>query len=145
MPDSTSSPDSTSLENDLRAIEALNDKDVQAVLANDFDAVMSQWSDDFTVLPPVGPIIRGRSANAAIVEQGMEQVRSFEPLEFAVDFEEIKVVGDYAFEWGTYRGTSRPRAGGNVMSYGGKLMRILQRQADGSWKMYRTMTTTDPT
>jgi ketosteroid isomerase-like protein len=138
-------PDSTSLENDLRAIKALNDKDVQAVMTSDFDAVMSQWSDDFTVLPPAGPIIRGRSANAEMVQKGMEQVRSFEPLEFVVDFEEIKVAGDYAFEWGTYRGSSRPRAGGATATYGGKLMRILQRQADGSWKMSRTMTTIDPT
>lgn len=29
-------------------------------------------------------------------------------------------------------------------SGGGKLMRILQRQPDGSWKMHRTMTVGDP-
>jgi ketosteroid isomerase-like protein len=74
----------------------------------------------------------------------MEQIHAFEPVEHVVDFEEIRIVGDYAFEWGTYRGTSRPRSGGNSVSYSGKLMRILQRQVDGSWKMYRTITTNDP-
>ena len=58
--------------------------------------------------------------------------------------EEITVSGEFAYEWGTYRGSVRPRAGGEAMSYHGKLLRILQRQADGSWKMHRTMTTNDP-
>jgi len=137
-------PDVPSLESDLRAIKALNQHDVDAVLRSDMDAVMSQWTDDFVVIPPVGPIVRGRSANVEGVQKGIEQIRAFEPVEFVVDFEEITIVGDYAFEWGTYRGTSRPRAGGDAVSYGGKLMRILQRQPDGSWKMHRTMTTNDP-
>jgi ketosteroid isomerase-like protein len=136
-------PEASSLEHDLYAIKMLNQQDVDAVLASDMDAVMSQWTDDFVVLPPVGPIVRGRSANVESVQKGIDQIRAFEPLEFVVDFEEIKIVGDYAFEWGTYRGTSRPRGGGDAVSYGGKLMRILQRQPDGSWKMHRTMTTND--
>lgn len=134
---------SGSVDEDLRAIESLNQRDVQAALASDLDLMMSQWSDDFTILPPGGPIVRGRNANIAIAREGMAQVSAFEPVEHVVEFEEIVVAGNYAFEWGTYRGTSRPRAGGNSVSYGGKIMRILQRQPDGSWKMYRTMTTVD--
>ena len=99
--------DPTSLEKDLRAIQALNQRHIEAVLSSDIEAVMSQWSDNFTVLPPVGPIVRGRRANAEIVQKGMEQIHAFEPLEHVEDFEEIKVVGEYAFEWGTYRGSSR--------------------------------------
>jgi hypothetical protein len=30
------------------------------------------------------------------------------------------------------------------MPYQSKLLRILRRQADGTWKMQRTMKTTDP-
>jgi ketosteroid isomerase-like protein len=61
-----------------------------------------------------------------------------------VDFEEITVIGDHAFAWGTYHSTVRPRAGGADITYTGKLMRILQRQLDGAWKMHRTMMTADP-
>jgi ketosteroid isomerase-like protein len=82
-------PDAPSLENDLRDIKALNQHYVDAVLASDMDAVMSQWTDDCVVLPPVGPIVRGRSANVAGVQRGIEQVRAFEPVEFVVDFETI--------------------------------------------------------
>ena len=113
--------DMPSLESDLRAITALNQHDVDAVLASDIDALFSQWTDDFVVIPSAGPIVRGRRANVEAVRNGMEQIRAFEQVEFVVDFAEITVVGDYAFEWGTFRGTSRPRAGGRSG--------VLQRQA----------------
>jgi ketosteroid isomerase-like protein len=129
---------------DRRAIEALNDHDVKATLASDVDAIVSQWTEDFVVLPPAGPIVRSRSANAAAAERGKKQMQALIPVDYVVEFEEIIVSGDYAFEWGMYRGTARPAAGGSDMTYSGKLMRILQRQPDGTWKMHRTMMTADP-
>ena len=132
------------LEADRRAIEALNQHDVKAVLASDTDAIVSQWTDDFVVIPPAGQIVRGRPANAAAAEQGKEQMQALIPVDYVVEFEEITVTGEYAFEWGTYRGAARPRAGGSDVTYSGKLMRILQRQPDGTWKMHRTMMTSDP-
>jgi len=130
------------LENDLRSIEALNQHDVTATLAMDTDAIISQWTDDFVVLH-AGPITRGRSANAAAAKQSMEQMKSLKPIEYNLDVQEITIAGDYAFEWGTYRGSARSLTGGENVSYAGKFMRILQRQPDGSWKMHRTMATTD--
>jgi ketosteroid isomerase-like protein len=134
----------SSLETDRSAIEALNQHDVKAALASDVEAIVSQWTVDFVVIPPAGPIVRGRSANAALAEQAKEQMRALIPVDYVVEIEEITVTGDYAFEWGTYRGAARPRAGGSDVTYSGKLLRILQRQPDGSWKMHRTMTTSDP-
>ena len=131
------------LADDLRAIDALNQHDVQAVLSGDTRAITSQWTDDFVVLSS-GGIIRGKAANVALVEAGAEQINAFEPVDYTVEFEEITVLGDYAYEWGTYRGSVRPRTGGEAMSYSGKLLRILRRQPDGTWKMHRTMMTSDP-
>ena len=136
-------PGSPGLEEDLRAIEALNQHDVNAVLSGDVDALISQWTDDFVVITQ-GSIVRGRDANAALMEPAREMTSQLEPLEHVLDFEETIVAGDYAFQWGTVRSSSRARASGEVFSGGGKLMRILQRQSDGSWKMHRTMTIPDP-
>jgi uncharacterized protein (TIGR02246 family) len=133
--------DPTSLENDLRAIEAVNQRDVKAALASDTAAMMSQWTDDFVMLPPAGPIMRGRSAIAEVLQGAAGAV---EVLEWVFDFQEVKVLGDHAVLWGTYEGKLRPRAGGEPVTTSGKLMRILQRQPDGSWKMHRTISTVDP-
>ena len=132
--------DVSSVENDLRAIEAINQRDVQFALANDAAMMMSQWTEDFVLLPPAGPIMRGRS----VIAEAFNGVESPEHVEYVLDIQEVKVLGDHAFQWGTYRYGVRPRAGGETVRTSGKLMRILQRQPDGSWKMHRTIATVDP-
>ncbi|HKE91804.1 MAG TPA: hypothetical protein VKB45_15830 [Gemmatimonadales bacterium] len=54
----------SSVEDDLRAIEAVNQRDVEAALAGDTAGMMSQWTDDFVLLQTAGPILRGRSTIA---------------------------------------------------------------------------------
>src|SRR5829696_1662160 len=122
--------DVSSLENDLRAIEAINQRDVQFALANDAALMMSQWTDDFVLLPAAGPIMRGRNA----IADAFRGVQSPEILDYVLDIQEVAVLGDHAFQWGTYRYSVRPPTGGEPVRTAGKLMRILQRQSDGSWK-----------
>jgi len=125
------------VESDLRAIEAINQEDVQAALANDTARMMAQWTEDFVLLQAATPVLRGRSV---IAEAFRDLGGSIEILEYVLDIQEVKVLGDHAFQWGTYRYAVRPRAGGETIRTDGKLMRILQRQPDGSWKMHRTIT-----
>jgi len=131
--------DLSSVENDLRAIEAINQRDVQFALAGDKAGMMSQWTDDFVMLPPAGPILHGRS----VIAKAFQGVESPEIVEYVPDIQEVKVLGDHAYQWGTYHYTVRKREGGETVRTSGKLMRILQRQPDGSWKMYRGISTVD--
>jgi ketosteroid isomerase-like protein len=102
--------------------------------------MMSQWTDDFVLIPAAGPIMRGRGA----IAEAFLAVESPEILESVLDIQEVTVLGDHAFQWGTYHYGVRARAGGETVRTSGKLMRILQRQPDGSWKMHRTIATVDP-
>ena len=131
--------DVPSLENDLRAIEAINQQDMQFALAGDAEKMMSQWTDDFVLLPPAGPIMRGRS----VIAEAFKGAPRPEIIDYMLDIKEVKVLGDYAFQWGTYHYVVRPPGGGQTIHTGGKLMRILQRQPDGSWKIHRGITTLD--
>jgi uncharacterized protein (TIGR02246 family) len=128
-----------SIEDDLHAIEAINQRDVQFALANDAPSMMSQWTDDFVLLPAAGPIMRGRN----VIAEAFRGVESPEIVEYVLDIQEVKVLGDHALQWGTYHYSVRPRAGGETVRTSGKLMRILQRQPDGAWKMYRSIATVD--
>jgi ketosteroid isomerase-like protein len=130
---------------DIQAIESLNRHDISAALASDVDAVASQWTDDFVLIPPAGPAVRGRAANVAMMEQARPQLDRFEPVAYEVHFEEIIVAGDYAFAWGQFTSAARPRDGGPDIVSNGKLLRIYQRQPDGRWLMHRTMAAADPT
>jgi ketosteroid isomerase-like protein len=84
----------SSRDSDLRAIEALNQRDINAVMASDLAAIASQWTDDFVILPSAGPIVRGRAANAEIAERGKQQIEAMEPLDYRVDFDEIEIVDE---------------------------------------------------
>ena len=77
-------------------------------MASDVDAIVSQWTDDFAVSHlPVQSCGDGL-ANAAAAEQGKEQMQALViAVDYVVEFEEIIIAGDYAFEWGTYRGAVR--------------------------------------
>ena len=129
----------SSLENDLRAIDAVNKRDVEFALANDAERMMSQWTDDIVLLQPGAPIMRGRAA----IAEAFRSVESPEIVGYVLDIQEVKVAADHAFQWGTYRYTMRPRAGADAIEMGGKIMRILQRQPGGAWKIHRGMTTVD--
>ena len=61
--------DMSSVQNDLRSIEAVNRRDVEAALAGDAAMMMSQWTDDFVLLAPAGPIMRGRTTIAAAFKE----------------------------------------------------------------------------
>lgn len=127
-------------EADLRAIEAINQRDMQFALANDPARMMSQWADDIVLLQPVGPIMRGRQA----IADAFRGVETPEIVEYVLDIHEVAVLGDHAFQWGTYHYGMRPRGGGDTVRTAGKIMRILRRQSDGSWKIYRGISTVDP-
>ena len=132
--------DVSSLEDDLRAIELINQRDVRFAMANDAAAMMSQWTDDFVLLPAVGPIMRGRHA----IAEAFRGVESPEIVDSVLEIQEVKVLGDHAYQWGTYHYSVRPRPGGETVRTSGKVMRILQRQPGGSWKMSRGIATVDP-
>ena len=133
--------DLSSLENDLRALDAITQRDMQFALANDTAGMMSQWADDIVLLQPDGSIVRGRSTIAETM-RGLEVV--VEILDSVIEMQEVRVLGDYAYQWGIYRWAMRPRAGGDTARASGTIMRILQRQKDGSWKIYRGISTVDP-
>jgi len=131
--------DSVSVEQDLRAIEAINKRDVQFAKAGAQELMMSQWTDDYVLLPPAGPIMRGRQT----IAEAFRGTDSPKILEYVLDVQEVTIVGDYAYQWGTYHYTMQPATGGDTVRTSGKLMRILQRQPDGLWKMHRGISTVD--
>ncbi|MCH7939879.1 MAG: nuclear transport factor 2 family protein [Candidatus Marinimicrobia bacterium] len=51
--------------------------------------------------------------------------------------EEVRVAGDWAFARGTYTAILTPKAGGETIDIDGKYLTILERQVDGSWKIFR--------
>ena len=106
----------------------------------DAEALARLYADDALVLYPNQPAVSGR---AAILGYFTAFFREFTQSDFELTSEEIEVAGSWAFDRGTYRWKGVPRAGGDPVEDHGKYLVILQRQTDGSWKVFRDMDNSD--
>ena len=65
--------------------------------------------------------------------------KDVEVLKYEQNFGELVILGDYAFEWGTVSGSSKMKSTNEEYDSSYQLMRILKKQDDGSWKIYRSI------
>ena len=131
--------ENSALEKGLQAIETLHKKDMAASKAGDFETLRSLISDDAVIRPPGGNSIRGKAELDANFGRMKEASGQAEVLEYFQEFEEVKVIGDYAFEWGTVRGAMRSKESGETERSSYQMMRVLKRQSDGEWKVHRSI------
>ena len=128
-----------STSDDLARIDALHRTDMEASRRGDYRTLRSVMSDDAVVLPPGGRMMRGRDALDRSFAAMAQATPTTEVLEYRFDWHEVQVCGDYAFEWGYIIGRERSLATGEEMAERYHVMRVLQRQADGEWKVHRTI------
>ena len=124
---------------DLDKIEELHKTDMKASLEQDFETLISLWTDDGVLILPNQEPVRGIEALRKMMEEQREESKAYSITEYVHDFKEVKVIGEWAFEWGIYRGTMVMKDGGEPVSETGKLMRILKKQPDGNWKVSRAI------
>jgi ketosteroid isomerase-like protein len=124
---------------DLERIEELHQADMQASKKGDYRTLRGLMSDDAVVLPPGGRMIRGREALDQSLATMADAAATSEVLEYRFDWHEVQICGAYAFEWGYILGKERDLATGKITSETYQVMRILQRQPDGAWKVHRTI------
>jgi len=128
---------------DMEAINKLHQRDVEASKAMDVESLVSLWTDDIVSIPQNGDAVVGKEANRNSLLKLKQASGDIDIVEYDLSFKEVKVIGDWAYEWGTFSGTVRPKDGGETSKSSGKLFRVLKREADGSWKVARTMSTYD--
>jgi uncharacterized protein (TIGR02246 family) len=129
---------------DRRAIEELHRKDMAASKARDRATLLSLCSDDCVLLPPGEDPIVGKEAIRESLERDVEQEQHYEITEYIHDFEEVRMLGEWAFEWGMFSAAAEPVGGGPPIRSSGKILRILERQEDGTWKVARSIWNNDP-
>jgi uncharacterized protein (TIGR02246 family) len=117
---------------DGEAIRAMEADWVQAFASRDAARIASFWSEDASVLMPDMPIINGRAAAMATVENMLKDPN------FYVTFNSTKVevsrASDYAYSQGTYTmSTSDPKSK-MILTEKGKFVTVYKKEADGSWK-----------
>lgn len=123
---------------DLAAIEQLHKRDAAAAKKGDIASLAALWTDDAVALPPGEPPVIGIEAIRKWLAKSQPDASAVEVVDYVLDFKEVKILGDQAVEWGRTSVTLRPRGATSIIRASGNLMRVLKKQADGSWKVSRS-------
>lgn len=129
------------MEQDLEKISKLDEKDIAASKARDYEGLLDLWDPEGIAIPPDRDPVVGIEQIAVWLDQPSET--DYEVTRYEHHFEERKIMGDWAFEWGSYLSAAAPLDGSEPMEASGKLLRILKRQPDGEWKVARAIWNVD--
>jgi len=131
-----------SIQQDLAGIERLHRQDSIATLSDDADQLVKLWDKDGVRFP----IARLTEVGAATIyaDDKQWQISSDKERSLCYDAEiqDIQLAGDWAFEWG-YGSYKTSKAGKTSIGYA-KMLRVMRRQSDGSWRFARVMAVLAP-
>src|SRR5690242_15704 len=131
-----------SVEQDRAGIERLHQQDLAATFSDKADELANLWDNDAVRIQPGRPAEVSKAVIVADDKRWESSKGQHNMLCGRMEFQDLKIAGDWAFEW-AYFSYKENTAEGNVSAGQGKVMRVLHRQADGSWKFARVMNFTE--
>jgi uncharacterized protein (TIGR02246 family) len=138
--DSSSAMKAQAGEADLAGIERLHRQDIAATLSGDLDALAALWTKDAVRLQPGRLADIGKQAIHATDERSNARHPDGRILTYVPDIKDVRVTeGGWAFEWGYFSATYKETPTSEVKSFRANLLRVMQRQSDGSWRFARVM------
>ena len=120
-------------ETDLEAIDRVRETHVAALNAGDAEAWAAHFTDDGVQMPPNAPANVGRTMIGSWSRAFLDQFR----LQFSLAVDEVRVLGEWAFERGDYTISLNPKAGGPTMQDIGKYITIYQWKPGDTWRIAR--------
>jgi ketosteroid isomerase-like protein len=126
-------------EQEMAGIEKLHQLDIAATLSGDPKALADLWTDDAVRLEPGGNAEIGKQIIRAKDEKDKAAHPEAGILSYVPEIKDLKIADRWAFEWGYFTGSYRDSPNGPTKNFRGKVLRVLQKQSDGSWKFSRVM------
>jgi len=122
--------DSGSAQQARAAIELLHQQDVKATLSGKADDFAMLWDREAVRIQPGSPVEIGKAAIYATDKHEEANTNGGRTLCYAAEMKDLQIAGDWAFEWGyfSYKESANSKPGR------GKVLRVIKRQPDGSWK-----------
>jgi ketosteroid isomerase-like protein len=112
---------------------------LKAVLAGDVKSVSSMFAENALLMPPNEPLIRGRAAIEQFYRGWLSSPAR--PTKFTFSHLESPVLGDMAYDVGTYSLSFSPGPGQNVTE-SGKYTVVLKRSGD-RWQIVHLIVSSD--
>ena len=118
---------------DLAAIEKLHKADTECTLTQDPTCLTDLWSDDGINLGFAGPPVAGIKAMGEAYAKFRTEHPDFLVVKYSTEIKDVQIVDEWAIEVGYTEATFKMSAKDNSIIET-KVMRLLKRQSDGSWK-----------
>ncbi len=128
-----------SRQEDEAGIRKLQERDIAASTAFDVEALLALWTDVGVLLAPGQAPISGKDNLRAFYEKYHDAMANAEILSYEEQWQEVRIVGDYAYQWGQIRSRRRTGQSKEESSDVVNAMRILKRSDDGSWRINRAI------
>ncbi len=126
-------PDTTAA--DTAAIDKLRDDYAAAFKAGDAEKLASLLTEDEVSMAIDMPTSMGRAASLEALKGMFSQMT---PTDFTLKSDEMKLMGNFAYDRGTSAATFMPKAkGAKPVTQATRYLVILRRESDGSWKVAR--------
>jgi len=121
------------------AIEQLHRQDVEATLSGKADDFAKLWDSQAVRLQPGSPAEIGKAVIYTDDKHEEANSNAGRTLCYQSEIKDLQIAGDWAFEWGyfSYKESANAKPGR------GKVLRVLKRQPDGSWKFTHVMSFTE--
>jgi uncharacterized protein (TIGR02246 family) len=122
-----------------KEIAAFNQKFLAAHLKMDNAAIVGMWAQDgVSLLPETAPII-GKQAIAKFMDDVVARMPGYHMRKIEIDFQGVETGGDWASEWAyEHQIVDAPEGKPPFEGYG-KMLLVLHRGADGTWRITREM------
>ena len=118
-----------------KSIDAFNQRFIEACRKMDHPAAAALWIDNGAdLLPGMDPMV-GRAAITQWLNGLGAQMKDVKMLQCDVDWQQIEIAGDVAYEWGINTQTVSVPNQPEPLKNKGKITLILRKQTDGSWKI----------
>ena len=130
------------LEQDKAGIDRLHQQDVAATFSDKADELAKLWDNDAVRIQPGRPAEVSKAVIYANDKRWEASKGDHKTLCGHMEIQDVQIAGDWAFEW-AYFSMKERSADGKVSTGQGKVLRVLHRQADGSWKFARVMNFTE--
>jgi hypothetical protein len=112
----------------------LHQQDVEATLSGKADDLAKLWDSEVVRIQPGRPAEIGKAVIYAD-DKHEEDSGGGQSVCYRSEIKDLQIAGDWAFEWGyfSYKESANAKPGR------GKVLRVIKRQPDGSWKFARVI------
>jgi len=129
---------------DRAAIDKLRQQDIAVTLSRDPVALTDLWTDDAVRLAAGVPAEVGKPAIRASNDRQTAN-KGFKVLSYVPETKDLTFLdGGWAVDWRTFTASYVESPGGEVKQVRGKVLMVLKKLPDGSWRCFRGMGDVEP-